>query len=116
MGKMDRNLAGHGSGRTHPRANPLAVRTRAVMGGMLQFVADRVAHGAAHDKQDSKQEGTRRRSKCSWCHSHPPRWQTCYQSHAPGSKAGRMVNRRLQDSTASRAHPGPQAGHDTGQA
>ena len=100
MGKVNRNLASHGPGRTHPRANALAVRTGAMMRSVLQFVADRAAHGAAHDKQDRNHEGVRRGFKCRWFHSHPP-----YAVEDMLSKSHVQGQRRAENTERSKTLP-----------
>jgi hypothetical protein len=112
MGKVNRNLASHGPGRTHPRANALAVRTGAMMRSVLQFVADRAAHGAAHDKQDRNHEGVRRGFKCRWFHSHPPYAveDMLSKSHVQGQRRAENTE-RSQDTGSSQDTAGSR---DTG--
>ena len=103
MGKVNRNLASHDPGRTHPRANALAMRTGAMMRSVLQFVADRAAHDAAHDKQDRNHEGVRRGFKCRWFHSHPPYAveDMLSKSHVQGQRRAENTE-RSQDRAGSR--------------
>ena len=102
MGKVNRNLAGHGPGRTHPRANAHAVRTGAMMRSVLQLVADRAAHGAAHYTQDRHDEGTGRDFKCRWFHSHPPYTveDMLSKSHVQGQRRGRNTGRSPDTATS----------------
>lgn len=48
------------AGCTHPGADPVAVRRRGVMSGMLQIMGDGSAHCAAHHQQYGKKEQTGR--------------------------------------------------------
>ena len=121
MGKVNRNLASHGPGRTHPRANALAVRTGAMMRSVLQFVADRATHGAAHDKQDRNHEGVRRGFKCRWFHSHPPYAveDMLSKPHVQGQRRAENTERSqdtgsLQDTAGSPTRRRAQRFQDTG--